>query len=436
MAETSPERFAPAISPRGRQGPASLRPAPRPPRPGLRRAAGPTRRADLDWLRIGAFSLLILYHLAMYFGPWSWHLDSRESVAWLGVAMIASNPWRLSLLFLISGVAVRHMTLKAPAGELMLERSRRLLLPLLFGVVVLVPPQAYFEQVVKDGLQAGYLSFWLQFLRDHLGLDGRWSPPPLNHLWFVSYIWAYSLVAVALLWLPRLLRPLELLLNAALSGAGVLVAPILYLVTVRFALFPVFGITNHLTADPYNHASSLALFLTGFLLAFQPSFWEGVERSRWPALLLATAGAVILGVDAVRPVPQQQPASIVLMAAFAITQWSMIVAVLGFGRRHLRALDGPVLAYLREAVFPFYLLHQTIIVAAAYALRPAGLPLALEALALLVITLLGCVAGFEIARRTPWLRPLMGLRGAPRKAARASPVDLPLRQAGKVAATK
>lgn len=421
MAETYLGRFAPAETPRG-------------------------RRADLDWIRIGAFGLLILYHLAMYFGPWSWHLNSRRSVAWLGVAMVASNPWRLGLLFLISGVAVRHMTLKAPGdgrgvGGLMVERSRRLLLPLLFGIVVLAPPQAYLEQVVKDGLQASYLAFWPRFLAGHLPhLDGSWSPAPLNHLWFVAYVWAYSLVGVGLPWLPRLLGRLEARLGGALSsGAGVLVVPMLYLVTVRFALFPTFGVTNHLTWDPYNHASSLALFLTGFLLAFQPSFWASVERARWPALLLAAAATALLGVDAARPVPQQHPAAVALMAAFAVAQWSMIVTVLGFGRRHLRTAGGPALAYLREAVFPFYLLHQTIIVAAAYALRPLDLPLPLEAAALLLITILGCVAGFEAARRTPLLAPCLGLRPSPgrrRKPPRPTPVDLPLRQAGTLPVTK
>jgi len=415
MAETNARRFAPEEAP-------------------------PARRIDLDWLRIGAFGLLILYHLAMYFGPWSWHLDARERVAWLGVAMVASNPWRLGLLFLISGVAVRHMTLKASAGGLMFERTRRLLPPMLFGVLVLVPPQAYFEQVVKDGLQASYLAFWPRFLLDHLPhLDGSWSPPPLNHLWFIGYIWAYSLIAVALVWPPRLLHAAEARLDRALSGAGVLVVPILYLVTARFALFPTFGVTNHLTRDPYNHASSLALFLIGFLLAFRPSFWTSVERARWPALLLATSATAVLGLDALRPVPLQHPHALGEMAAFAVAQWSMIVALLGFGRRHLSSLDGPALRYLREAVFPFYLLHQTIIVAAAYALQPLDLPNALEAITLLVITILVCVAGFEVVRRTPVLAPCLGLRAAPKRPRRAPPslpVDLPLRQAGNLPATK
>ncbi|CAN7426467.1 acyltransferase family protein [Phenylobacterium sp. LjRoot219] len=406
----------------------------------------PGRRNDLDWIRIGAFALLILYHLAMYFGPWSWHLNSRGTVDWLGVAMVASNPWRLGLLFLVSGVAVRHMTRKVGdggqgVGGLMSERSRRLLLPLLFGAVVLVPPQAYLEQVVNDGLAASYLAFWPRFLLEHVPqLDGTWSPPPLNHLWFISYIWAYSLIAVALLWAPRLLEALQARLGGALgSGAGVLVVPTLYLVTARFALFPTFGVTNHLTWDPYNHATSLALFLTGFLLAFRTSFWASVERVRWPALLIATAATAMLGVDALRPVPQQHPAAVAAMAAFAVAQWSTIVTVLGFGRRHLSALDGPALVYLREAVFPFYLLHQTIIVIAAYALRPLDLPLPLEALGLLAITLLGCVAGFEAVRRTPWLGPCLGLRPSPRRRpadARARPVDLTLRQRSSIPATK
>lgn len=415
MAETNAGRFAPAETLRA-------------------------RRNDLDWVRIGAFGLLILYHLAMYFGPWSWHLDARERVPWLGVAMVASNPWRLGLLFLISGVAVRHMTTKASPGGLMLERSRRLLLPMLFGVVVLVPPQAYFEQVVKDGLQTSYLAFWPRFLLDHLPrLTGGWSPPPLNHLWFIGYIWAYSLIALALLWPPRLSSSAQTRLGPALSGAGVLVTPILYLATVRFALFPRFGVTNHLTWDPYNHASSLALFLTGFLLAFQPSFWTSLERARWPALLLAVGSTTVLGIDAARPVPLQHPNAVIEMAAFAVAQWSMIVTVLGFGRRHLSTLDGPALGYLREAVFPFYLLHQTIIVAAAYGLQPLDLPNGLEAVVLLAITILGCIAGFEIVRRTPVLGPCLGLRTGRKqrhRAPRPAPVDLPLRQGGNLPATK
>lgn len=447
MAETSIKRAAPYPASHRRPYPSAERPGPRTHRVAATlRAATPPRRTDLDWLRIGAFGLLILYHLAMYFGPWSWHLNSRRSADWLGVAMVASNPWRLSLLFLISGVAVRHMTLKTASdargiGGLMLERSRRLLPPLLFGVVVLVPPQAYFEQLAKDGLQADYLTFWPRFLLAHLpSLDGGWSPPPLNHLWFVSYIWAYSLVAAAVLALPRLLRTLETRLGGVLAGgAGVLVAPMLYLTTARFALYPVFGVTNHLTFDPYNHASSLALFLVGYLMAFQRGFWAGAERARWPALLLAAAATAVLGFDAARPVPQQHPAAVALMAAFAVAQWSTIVALLGFGRRHLRAADGPLLGYLREAVFPFYLLHQTIIVAAAYALRPLALPLAAEAAALLAITVAGCWVGFELARRTPLLRPALGLRGSPARrpgAASQATADLALRRGGTTALSK
>ena len=55
----------------------------------------------LDWLRIGAFALLVLYHVGMYYVTWPWHVKSADASAALEPFMRLSSPWRLSLLFLI-----------------------------------------------------------------------------------------------------------------------------------------------------------------------------------------------------------------------------------------------------------------------------------------------------------------------------------------------
>lgn len=370
------------------------------------------RRLDLDWLRIGAFGLLILYHIAMFFGPWEWHLNSRHAQSWVGVVMIATNPWRLTLLFLISGVAVRYMATKLSSTRLAFERSRRLLVPMLFGVLVLVPPQAYVEQVVKQGLDQGYLEYWARFLTVEHGLcnGAGCTPLPVNHLWFIGYVWAYSVIVALLMGRPSWVSSVEGLLAHVLRGPGVLLAPFGYLLAVRLTLYPTFGVTNHLLWDPYNHAMSLGVFLVGFLLAFQPSFWESLDRWRWWALVVAVPTGLYLALDAALPVTAQHPVAVPTMAAFALNQWAMMATLLGFGHHHLRNLDSPVLAYLREGIFPFYLVHQTIIVVAAYWFERwdmAGLP---EAVALLAVTIIGSVLAFELARRIDWLGPLLGLR--------------------------
>ncbi len=375
-------------------------------------AATLARRLDLDWLRIGAFGLLILYHIAMFFGPWEWHLNSRHAQPWVSVVMVATNPWRLTLLFLISGVAVRYMATKLPPAGLALERSRRLLVPMVFGILVLVPPQAYIEQLVKHGREQGYLAYWARFLTVEHGLCSgvACTPFPVNHLWFIGYVWAYSLVAALLMWRPAWVRSAETVVARVLSGPGALLLPAFYLVAIRLWLYPTFGVTNHLLWDPCNHAASLGVFLLGFLLAFHASFWSNLDRLRWWALLAAVPSGLYLAADAALPIPAQHPTASGMMIAFALNQWAMIAALLGFAHRHLRTLDGPVLAYLREGVFPFYLVHQTIIVVAAYWLERWNMPGVPEAAALLAVTIIGSMLAFELARRIKWLGPLLGLR--------------------------
>src|SRR5687767_9355722 len=107
------------------------------------------RRIDLDWIRIGAFLVLILYHVGMYYVSWDWHVKSPAASRTLEPLMLAVNPWRLALLFLVSGAATAFMLRRLAPGPLARSRSLRLLVPLLFGMFVVVPPQAYFEVVEK-----------------------------------------------------------------------------------------------------------------------------------------------------------------------------------------------------------------------------------------------------------------------------------------------
>ncbi|MCC5085918.1 hypothetical protein VDF90_13415 [Xanthomonas campestris pv. raphani] len=93
---------------------------------------------------------------------------------------------------------------------------------------------------------------------------------------------------------------------------------------------------------------------------------------------------------------------------WAVDQWCAIAAILGFAYR-FRHADGAALRYLTAAVFPVYVLHQTIIVVLAHSLKPLALPQLVESATLIVVTAALCLAGYEIIRRQRWLRPLFGL---------------------------
>lgn len=87
----------------------------------------------------------MLYHVGMSYVTWDWHVKSPTTQLMLEPLMLLSSSWRMSLLFLISGVATAFM-LRRPEG-LLYRRSRQLLLPLLFGMAVIVPPQSYYQVV-------------------------------------------------------------------------------------------------------------------------------------------------------------------------------------------------------------------------------------------------------------------------------------------------
>jgi Acyltransferase family len=118
------------------------------------------RRFDLDWIRIAAFGLLILYHVGMVFVPWYYHVKSTHVIVGLEPLMQALNPWRLCLLFLVAGMATRFMATSTASVALLRRRSVRLLVPLMFGMAVIVPPQLYWEVVSRHIYSGDFIAFY------------------------------------------------------------------------------------------------------------------------------------------------------------------------------------------------------------------------------------------------------------------------------------
>lgn len=374
----------------------------------------PVRRVDLDWVRIGAFGLLILYHVGMFYVPWNWHIKSAHPVTALEPLMLALNPWRLALLFLVSGVATRFMLRKTEPGALLRSRSLRLLIPLIFGMLVIVPPQAYIQIVEALGYPDGFVDF---YLKHYFALGTQFCPKPCiilptwNHLWFVAYLWVYTMaLGLVVLAIPGLVGRIERWLAPLLSGVWLLIVPSLLFGVFRLTLLPNFPSTHALFGDWYNHALFAGVFLLGFFLAHTASFWDAIERRRWIALVLAVAFyALWLSLRSLRD--GGMPTGIFTGIAYGFYQWLCIVAVLGFARRWLNR-DSAARRYLTDAIFPYYIVHQTAIIVIAHALRGSGVSAGVEAAIVIGGTAATCVATFELVRRLSWLRPLFGLKSA------------------------
>lgn len=367
----------------------------------------------LDWVRIIAFFILIFYHVGMYYVEWGWHVKSPHASNTLHPLMMLSSPWRLCLLFLISGVASAFLLDKWQASRFLRSRSLRLLLPLIFGMFVVAPPQPFLEVVEKLSYEGSFLDFMHLYLHAYRGfkIDGKvLDLPTWNHLWFVAYLWTYAV----LLWLWVVIKPAgfqaaRAWLQQKMRGRGILVFPILYLALIRMGMLSHFPPTNALIGDWYNHAMYLFLFCFGALIAHSADFWNQLVTLRWTALKMAFLAWLFLIVyfyfesDAM-------PQWLVLLqrAVWTTMTWSAIVAACGFARVHLN-FDSQARRYLTQAVFPVYILHQTYIIVMTHYLKPLALPALSEGILLIVLTMLTCFLSFELIRRLPVLRPVFGL---------------------------
>jgi glucan biosynthesis protein C len=376
----------------------------------------PSRLFFFDWVRILAFFVLILYHVGMYYVTWDWHVKSAFASDTLEPYMQLSAPWRLGLLFLVSGVASRFLLAKAGTTAFMRQRSGRLLVPLLFGMLVIVPPQAYFEVVEKLAYTGSYTEFMGLYLTGYGGFcrEDCLVMPTWNHLWFVAYLWVYTLaLAVLAMALGPRFDGLSRRLGQLLTGWKIIVLPFALLALARMVLLPHFEQTHALVDDWYSHAAYFSLFLLGALLGPVPGFWDRLVALRWTGLATALACWCVLTIwyalpHETMPASVHQPCSVVARAVYMLCAWSAVVAACGFARRHLE-FDSPARRYLAEAVFPVYIVHQTLIVSLAHLLKPVRRTPGLEAVILVVLTVALSFGIFEVVRRIPALRPLFGL---------------------------
>jgi len=372
-----------------------------------------TRRFDLDWLRIIAFGLLIFYHVGMFYVTWGWHVKSVYASPLAEPFMSMVNPWRLALLFFISGVAIRFATDKTDSlGRFARSRLVRLGLPVLFGIYVWVMPQTYY-QLRQSGEFTGSL---LDFYPAYVSIEQSFSTitPTWNHLWYLVYVLAYILIILPLLpWLRRI--PQSRFWQALVSRPVAVVAvTILPFVVVETWLVPLYPTTHAFVGDWANHAHRFMIFLIGFFVAKDPAFWRSVDKAWKVAPLLAIAAWLTLGnaQSVAQWLQQFLPGTgvrLVLSYVGILYAWSCMLTLLGAGQRYLNR-ESPVLRYLTSAIFCYYVLHQTIIVVAGYYLTDLRLGAMPEFLLLMLVTVAGCAGGYEVIRRIPGLGILMGVR--------------------------
>ncbi len=330
------------------------------------------------------------------------------------------TPWRLPLLFMISGLGTYYALGFRSAGRYAAERLRRLLLPLVFGMLVVVVPQVYMERIsvgMPDRMSprdfhGSYLAFYPRYF-EGVYPAGNFS---WHHLWFLAYLLVFSLVAL----------PLFLYLRSAtgqhrVAGAAAWLRPgrrvfllIVPLALIHVALRGRFPSTHALVGDWWNLTHYLLIFLLGYALLPQPDFKVAVEANRRlgaTLFLLAFAARVALA-PLLAPIAPYSLSYAALLGLRAFIEWSALVAVIGYAGVYL-GRPSRLLRYGGDRVYPFYIWHQTVVVVVAYFVLGWAVGPLTQFTAIVGISLAITVALCEAVGLTPLTRLLFGMKTAP-----------------------
>jgi len=344
-----------------------------------------TRRYDIDWLRIIAIGLLLIYHIAIIFQPWAMFIGfirSNELLEGLWKPMTMLNVWRIPLLFYVSGMGLYFAMRKRKWKQLLMERSKRILLPFLFGIIAITPLHMFVFQKYYN-MPYSYYS--------HMG-----------HLWFLGNIFMYVilLLPIFLYMKKRENGLLKKRLSALMSHpAGPLLISVFFIfetIKVKPQLFALYAQTWH------GFFIGFLAFFFGFVILYSgKSFWQ--TALKWRGLYVGLA-AVLFGV---RYFVFATEAPGYLMA---IESNCWIFGVFGFGYKYLNR-PSKALSYFSKAAYPVYIIHMFVLYIGAILILPLNLPAFLKFIAITIFTSIGCYLLYEfIIRRVVFLRPLFGLK--------------------------
>ncbi|MBB1419080.1 acyltransferase [Pseudoalteromonas sp. SG44-1] len=369
----------------------------------------PPRRYDLDWLRVIAFGLLIFYHTGMLYSQnWGFHFKSQYLSSSVENVMLLLSPWRMGLIWFISGVALRFIIARFSLGMFLTTRSVKILLPLLFGIWFIVPIQLYAQMSQEVGLAMSFWQFYQQFfnltnpLFNHYQA-GIWPHVDVNHLWYLRSLWQFTLLLV--LAMPLLHHATVHTIITRLCGRSLFTIFIVL-------LLPLCILKLSWPSDTFRYPMGALFLLYGYLLAWQPAFYSQLLR-HWQALLVVFILGylvVVLGYHMIWQNPAASQWQITSMDMLYTAQRLVgVLFMLALAQRFLNH-DHPKLALLNCAVFPFYLLHQSVIIGLAFYLSELQLGGLVEPLFILSLTFIICWLVFIGARRIDLLSPFIGIK--------------------------
>jgi len=369
----------------------------------------------LDGLRVLAILTVFVYHSTRFFNMEDWHVKNPTWYPWVEVWNVFAVTWMMPLMFVISGASLFYAIGKGGAGKFVRDKALRLLVPLLVGVFTHASLQVYLERVTHGQFSGSYLQFLPHYFE---GFYEGGNPASGNfaltgiHLWYLFWLFLFSIMLYPLFrWLKgggrRVLSRL---------GDWLALPKAIYLLALPTILLL-------MLVDPGNPVMAkkeagwslviyLWLLLSGFVIVSHDGLQASVRRLRWFSLALAVVsiGAFLFLVFQTTPSAFGTPHYALISGLRGLSSWCCVLAILGMGMQRLN-FSTPLLSYANEAVLPFYLLHQTVLLSVGYFVVQWPIPDLLKWAIILVASFAIIRVLYEfLVRRFDVMRFLFGLK--------------------------
>jgi len=376
------------------------------------------RKYYLDWLRVLAILSVFIYHSTKFFDLGNWHIKNASIYFEVRYLESFMEMWMMPFIFAVSGASVYFAMDKGGAGKFFKDKVLRLGVPLLVGVFTHASLQVYLERLSHHQFSGSYFEFlphYFDGLYIDAGVGGNFAWAGM-HLWYLLILFVFCILCYPIFrWLKG--KGQKVLSKTgdflALPVAIYLLAIPLNLVEMITSDTPV----EQIQPGGWNFALYLCFFISGFVLISSERLLARIQSMRWASLgvsLALTAGYMFLIVNAQNPslsgLSESLDDPIINFAS-----WAWIFTILGFGMQRLN-YTSPALTYANEAVLPFYILHQTVLLCVGYFIVQWAIPDVLKWALIVVISFTIIMGIYEfLIRRINLMRILFGMKSLPKQ---------------------
>ncbi|ASZ14094.1 acyltransferase family protein [Chitinophaga pendula] len=334
-------------------------------------AVNPARLFYIDWVKAGCIAILIPYHAALLYSSFPYHMKSKETSIALSIFNAIVLIWYVAVLMFVAGYGARIAMIKRNPLQFITARLSRLVIPLLFGVFVIVPPQIYLEHLYKGEIDYNYFTWYTQHYFTNL------TPYPAgnlswHHLWYIGYLAVISALLLPLCVRIKKVSPFQRMpgLRTLLSsryGNILLVVPIL-MIEFFLRIHIQSGVLD-IIHDSLNFIVMCFYYIYGFMLASDSAIYNGFLKSRKICLSFALIsvfiyyGGVLTGLI---DTAHFDTLTVQWINAWrGMVAWCFTAAIIGYASRYLN-INNKILRYASQAFLPVYIIHQTILFILAY----------------------------------------------------------------------